>query len=216
LRMRNIPDADERIARHASHVAAPAALKGKWRDHLHVSGPLHVELGSGKGQFITTLASRHPDTAFVAIERFATILVQLVKRLPEEGLTNLAVLNMDARELEVCFAPGEIDRIYLNFSDPWPKVRHANRRLTFRSFLDIYRVVLSEHGDLHFKTDNIDLFDYSLESLPAAGWTIGHISRNLHAEPWSEDNIKTEYEEKFSGLGHPIHWLTASPDRKEA
>jgi len=214
--MRNIPDADERIARHGSHVAIPAALKGNWRDHLHVSGPLHVELGSGKGQFITTLANRHPDTAFVAVERFATILVQLLKRIPEESLTNLAVLNMDARELEVCFAPGEIDRIYLNFSDPWPKVRHANRRLTFRSFLDIYRIVLSEHGDLHLKTDNIDLFDYSLESIPAAGWTIANLSRNLHAEPWSEDNIKTEYEEKFSGMGHPIYWLTATPNRKEA
>ncbi len=216
MRIRNIPNASEKIALHSCHVADPAAWKGKWRESLHIAGPLHVEIGSGKGQFITTLAGRHPDIAFVAIERFSTVLVQLVKKIPEQGLTNLAVVNLDAKALAECFEPGEIDRIYLNFSDPWPKNRHESRRLTSSPFLGIYRSVLSEHGDLHFKTDNAGLFDFSLESFPAAGWTLGEVTRNLHAEAWSEDNIMTEYEEKFSAMGHPIHRLTATPDRKEA
>ena len=216
MRMRNIPDAAQKVARSACFISEPATLKGRWREHLQVDGPLHVEIGSGKGRFITTLAHQQPGTAFVAIERFTSVLVQLVKRIPDEGLTNLAVVNIDARALTECFEPGEIDRIYLNFSDPWPKSRHENRRLTFRSFLDLYRIVLSQDGEVHFKTDNKGLFDYSLESFPAAGWQLDHVTRDLHAELPPEGNVMTEYEEKFSAMGHPIHRLTARPDRKDA
>ena len=216
MRMRNIPDAADRIARSTCHVTNPTAMKGKWREYLHVTGPLHVEIGSGRGRFIITMASLHPEAAFVAIERFASVLAQMVGNIPEQGMTNLAVVYMDARILDECFAPGEIDRIHLNFSDPWSKVRCEKRRLTSRSFLDLYRMVLSEKGELHFKTDNAEFFEYSLESFPKAGWQMDAITRNFHAEAWSEGNIMTEYEEKFSGLGHPIHRLTAWPDRKEA
>ncbi len=215
MRMRSIPDAADRIARSACHVANPTAMKGKWREHLHVSGPLHVEIGSGRGRFIITMASRHPEAGFVAIERFASVLAQMVGHIPEQSLTNLAVICMDAQILGECFAPGEIDLIHLNFSDPWSKVRYEKRRLTSRSFLDLYRMVLSEKGELHFKTDNADFFEYSLESFPQAGWKMDNITRDFHAEPLSEGNIMTEYEVKFSGLGHPIHRLTARPDGKE-
>ena len=215
MRMRNIPNAADKLALSACYVSDPAALKGKWREHLHIEGPLHVEIGSGKGRFITTLAHAQPGTAFVAIERYTSILTKLVRKIPEEGLTNLAVVNIDARALADCFNPGEIDRIYLNFSDPWPKSRHENRRLTYRSFLDLYRGVLSPDGEVHFKTDNAGLFDYSLESFPAAGWRLAHVTRDLHADLPPEGNVMTEYEEKFSAMGHPIHRLTARPDRKE-
>ncbi len=216
MRMRNIPDAAERIARSACHITDPIAMKGKWREHFNVSGPLHVEIGSGRGRFIITMAGLHPAIAFVAIERFASILAQMVGNIPDKGLANLGVVYLDAHVLDECFAPGEIDRIYLNFSDPWSKVRYAKRRLTSGPFLDLYRIVLSRDGDLHFKTDNADFFEYSLESFPKAGWLVEDITRNLHAEVLPQDNIMTEYEEKFIGLGHPIHRLVARPDRKDA
>ena len=215
MRMRSIPDAADRIARSVCHVTNPTAMKGKWREHLNVTGPLHVEIGSGRGRFIITMASHHPEAGFVAIERFASVLAQMVRNIPEQGLSNLAVVYMDAHILDECFAPGEIDHIHLNFSDPWSKVRYEKRRLTSRSFLDLYRMVLSEKGELHFKTDNVEFFEYSLESFPKAGWQMENITRDFHAEDWSEGNIMTEYEAKFSGLGHPIHRLTARPDRKE-
>jgi tRNA (guanine-N7-)-methyltransferase len=214
--MRSIPDAADRIARSACHVTDPIAMKGKWREHLNVTGPLHVEIGSGRGRFIITMANLHPGTAFVAIERFASILAQMVRNIPDGGLANLGVVYMDAHILDECFAPGEIDRIYLNFSDPWSKTRYEKRRLTSRSFLDLYRIVLSEHGDLQFKTDNADFFEYSLESFPQAGWNVDGVTRDYHAEAWSKGSVMTEYEEKFRGLGHPIHRLTAKPYRKDA
>lgn len=215
MRMRNIPDAADRIARNACHIIDPTAMKGKWREHLNITGPLHVEIGSGRGRFIITMARLHPTAGFVAIERFASVLAQMVKNIPEQGQANLAVVYMDARILDECFASGEIDRIYLNFSDPWAKVRYEKRRLTFRSFLDLYRSVLSQEGELHFKTDNADFFDYSLASFPGAGWLLDNVTRDFHAEVRAAGSIMTEYEEKFNGMGHPIHRLTARPDRKE-
>lgn len=215
MRMRNIPDAAEKVAKSTCFVSEPTRMKGKWREALHLQGPLHVEIGSGKGRFITTLAAMHPETAYVAIERYTTVLTKLVKRIPEQGLTNLSVVNIDARALPECFAPGEVDRIYLNFSDPWPKSRHENRRLTFRSFLDMYKAVLSDRGELHFKTDNVGLFDFSLVSLADAGWRVDNITRNLHAMLPPEGNVMTEYEERFSALGHPIHRLTARPPQPQ-
>lgn len=146
MRMRNIPDAAEKVARHNCFIPEPTLMKGKWRESLSMNGPLHVEIGSGKGRFITALASMHPQTAYVAIERYTTVLTKLVRQIPEQGLVNLAVVNMDARALPDCFSAGEINRIYLNFSDPWPKSRHENRRLTFKGFLDRYRLVLAEEG----------------------------------------------------------------------
>lgn len=214
MRMRNIPDAAEKVARHNCFIPEPTLMKGKWRESLSMNGPLHVEIGSGKGRFITALASMHPQTAYVAIERYTTVLTKLVRQIPEQGLVNLAVVNMDARALPDCFSAGEINRIYLNFSDPWPKSRHENRRLTFKGFLDRYRLVLAEDGEVHFKTDNAGLFDYSLLSLTEAGWAVSQVTRNLHAELPPEGNVMTEYEERFSSLGHPIHRLVARPPRE--
>ena len=216
MRMRNIPDAAEKVARYDCYVSDPTLRRGAWRDSLSVDGPLHVEIGSGKGRFITTLASMHPQTAFVAIERYTTVLTKLVRRIPEQGLRNLAVVNMDARALPDCFSPGEITRIYLNFSDPWPKSRHENRRLTYKGFLDRYRQVLAADGEVHFKTDNAELFDYSLRSLQEAGWEVSQVTRNLHAELPPEGNVMTEYEERFSSLGQPIHRLVARPPVQQA
>ncbi len=215
MRMRNIPDAAQKVAGSTCFVENPEARKGRWRELMGVSGPLHVEIGSGKGRFITTLAAMHPGIAHVAIERYTTVLTKLVKKIPEQGLTNLSVVNIDARTLPACFAPGEVDRIYLNFSDPWPKSRHENRRLTYRTFLALYQTVLAPDGEVHFKTDNVGLFDFSLASFEAAGWRVANVTRNLHDDLPPEGNVMTEYEERFSALGHPIHRLTARPPQPQ-
>ncbi len=209
MRVRNVPNAAEKVAESSCYISNPVEMKGKWHQYFGGVNQIHIEIGSGKGQFITALAAQHPDIAFIAIERYISVLTKLVKKIPEEGLTNLTVVHLDAKHLLDCFEPGEIDRIYLNFSDPWPKSKHENRRLTYQSFLDMYKVVLSSHGFIEMKTDNVGLFDYSLYSFENAGWKLQDVTRDLHQSEWNDGNIMTEYEEKFSSLGHPIHKLIA-------
>lgn len=211
MRLRNIPDANVRIAKNDCFVEDPVVYIGKWRERFPHAKELHVEIGSGKGRFITTLAAQNPDIAYIAIERYATVLVKLVRKIPDEGLPNLAVINIDATDLLKIFAPGEIDRIYLNFSDPWPKTKQAHRRLTHKGFLDLYRIVLAEHGAIHFKTDNRKLFDFSILEFPAADYAMSEITFDLHNSEMAEGNIQTEYEQRFSELGQPIHRLVAAP-----
>lgn len=211
MRLRNIPDATERIAQTPCTVTDPQSLRGKWKERFSGCPALHVEIGSGKGRFITTLAQRNPEIGHIALERYATVLVKLVRKIPDGGLRNLAVVNADARDLASLFEDGELDRIYLNFSDPWPKKKHAERRLTYRSFLDLYRKVLSPNGEIHFKTDNRGLFDFSLEEFLQSGWELSQVTFDLHGSPDAEGNVQTEYEERFSALGHPIHRLVATP-----
>ena len=221
MRLRHITGSEDFVANSPFVASDPAQYRGRWRELLGAGHPLHIEIGMGKGQFITELAREHPDISYIGIERYDTVLMKAIhkrEKMEEETgkITNLIFVSMDARLLTEIFTEGEADRIYLNFSDPWPKKRQANRRLTSPVFLRIYETILSPTGDLWFKTDNEGLFDYSLESVPASGWCLTSVTRDLHHDPaLNEGNIMTEYEAKFSARGNPIFQLKAIPPEKK-
>lgn len=164
----------------------------------------------GKGKFIMELAQKHPETNFIGIERYSSVLLRALQKREELEIPNIYFMCVDAKELGEIFAPGEVEKIYLNFSDPWPKDRHAKRRLTSPDFMKVYDQVLAKDGRVEFKTDNQDLFTYSLEAIPEAGWTIEAFTRDLHHSDMAEGNVMTEYETKFSAMGNPICKLIAS------
>ena len=164
----------------------------------------------GKGQFILEQASRNPDVNFVGIEKYSTVLLKAIRKREQMELSNIYFLCEDARELAEIFGPGEVERIYLNFSDPWPKARHAKRRLTSTEFFARYDKILAEDGTVEFKTDNTELFNFSLEQIREYGWTVLSYTYDLHHhEEMNKGNIMTEYEEKFSAKGNPINKLIA-------
>lgn len=211
MRLRNIPGADDAIAESAYCIKEPESHKGHWQEVFPSSQPLHIEIGMGKGRFIMELASLHPEINYIGIERYSSVLLRALQKMEQTPLPNLKFICMDAGALAEVFAPEEIARIYLNFSDPWPKDRHAKRRLTSRQFFALYDLVLAKNGHLEFKTDNQALFSFSLEEVPEAGWHLDACTRDLHHDPiLNEGNIMTEYEEKFSSLGNPICKLIAS------
>jgi tRNA (guanine-N7-)-methyltransferase len=178
--------------------------KGHWADLFGRQAPLHVELGTGKGDFISQLAERYPAVNFIGIEAQQDVLYSAAQKIAEKGLTNVRLLVFDINNIENIFDEGEVDRFYINFCDPWPKKRHAKRRLTHVGFLEKYRKFLKKPGELHFKTDNRPLFDFSLEQFEEAGLKVQDVSFDLHAEN-PPDNIMTEYERKFSGFGEKIN-----------
>ncbi|MGN0348026.1 MAG: tRNA (guanosine(46)-N7)-methyltransferase TrmB [Roseburia sp.] len=211
MRLRNIPYADEAIAGSRFCIKEPEAHRGVWQNLFPARQPLHIEIGMGKGRFLMDLAAAHPDVNYIGIERYSSVLLRALQKMEADPLTNLLFICMDATALTEVFAPGEVERIYLNFSDPWPKERHAKRRLTSRQFLERYNQILAKNGRLEFKTDNQDLFSFSLEEIPEAGWHLDAYTRDLHRDTaLKEGNIMTEYEEKFSSLGNPICKLIAS------
>ena len=166
----------------------------------------------GKGQFILNMAKAHPDVNFIGIERYSSVLLRALEKFDTEeyeALTNIRFVCMDARNVEEVFAPEEVDKIFLNFSDPWPKARHAKRRLTSTRFLERYDNILTPEGRVMFKTDNKDLFDFSLEQVEEAGWILENHTYDLHHSEYNEGNVMTEYEEKFSAKGNPICRLVA-------
>ena len=166
----------------------------------------------GKGRFLMDMAVLHPEINYIGIEMYDSVLLRAVQKREklETELKNLFFIRMDARQLPEVFAEGEVDRIYLNFSDPWPKDRHAKRRLTSPEIMKVYDQILRKDGTVEFKTDNQDLFTYSLESIPEAGWKIDAYTRDLHHSEMAEGNVMTEYEVKFSSMGNPICKLIAS------
>ena len=166
---------------------------------------LRLEIGCGKGDFIVGTAAKEPDVNFLAIEKVSDVLVTAAEKVKESGLTNVRVCCVDAKELTEIFAPGSIDRIYLNFSDPWPKSRHEKRRLTYRTFLAIYKQLLREGGAIYFKTDNRPLFHFSLEEFEAFGIRTEKLTFDLHNSEYNEGNVMTEYEKRFSSMGVPIN-----------
>ncbi len=178
--------------------------KGNWSEIFGRKAPLHVELGTGKGDFISQLAERHPEIDYIGIEAQQDVLYSAAQKVQEKGLKNVRLLVFDINNIEEIFAPGEVDRFYVNFCDPWPKARHAKRRLTHVNFLEKYRQLLAKGGALFFKTDNRPLFDFSLEQFELAGLQVRDVSYDLHAEN-RPDNIMTEYERKFSGFGEKIN-----------
>ena len=205
MRLRNVPGAREVMIENKYVFTEPEGMKGTWKDVFGNSNPVHIEIGMGKGVFITTLASQNPDINYVGIEKYSSVLLRAVQKLEEEELPNVRLIRMDAEDLENVFAQGELDRIYLNFSDPWPKARHAKRRLTSREFLKRYEQVLKKEGTVEFKTDNRGLFEFSLEEVEEAGWNLEASTFDLHHnEEMVQGNVMTEYEEKFSSMGNPI------------
>ena len=214
MRLRNIPGAREEMLVNPFIVQDPERLRGCWRAEFGNQNPLRIEIGMGKGQFLLTLAQQNPDVNYVGIEKYSSVLIRALARQEELKLQNLRLLRYDAETIDELFAEGEVDRIYLNFSDPWPKDRHAKRRLTSDRFLARYARILAPEGRVEFKTDNVDLFDFSLESAENCGWTLSEVTRDLHNSPAAEGNVMTEYEERFSALGNPICRLVATPPRQ--
>lgn len=208
MRLRNIPGSKEVIADSNFVIQNPEEHRGNWRAVFGNDQPVHIEVGMGKGRFVMDMARLHPKVNYIGIEMYDSVLLRAVQKREqlEMSLENLYFLRMDARNLPEIFAEGEVDRIYLNFSDPWPKDRHAKRRLTSVQFLERYEKILTPGGRVEFKTDNRGLFDFSLEQAPLAGWKIEAKTYDLHHDAvLCEGNVMTEYEEKFSSQGNPIH-----------
>lgn len=213
MRLRNIPGADDVIKNHPIAVKNEKEHKGKWKEIFSNANRLHIEIGMGKGQFLLTLAKRNPNINYVGIERYSSVLLRALEKFDTEefrDLQNIRFICMDAMELPEVFECGEVEKIYLNFSDPWPKARHARRRLTSTRFFEQYDKVLAKEGVVEFKTDNRPLFEFSLEQVEEAGWKlVGHTFDLHHDAEMNAGNVMTEYEEKFSSLGNPIHKLIA-------
>lgn len=231
MRLRNVPGAKEAVEKSPYVIHDPESRRGRWKEEN--KKPLFLEIGMGKGRFIIESAIRHPENEYLGMERYESVLFRACERMEGQGYKtpydriqyekhpelleefrtpgNLHFLDNDAKELPEIFAPGEVDRIYLNFSDPWPKARHAKRRLTSHQFLAVYEQVLRDGGIVEFKTDNRSLFDFSLEEIrEAPHWTIVGETFDLHHDPEKmKDNIMTEYERKFSALGNKICALKA-------
>lgn len=213
MRLRNIQGAKEVIANSSWVVQEPEEKKGNWKAVFGKEQPLHIEVGMGKGRFLMDMAKLHPEINYIGIEMYDSVLLRAVQKAEslEEPLSNLLFLRMDARDLPEVFEKGEVGRIYLNFSDPWPKDRHAKRRLTSHEFLERYEKILPEEGLVEFKTDNRDLFEFSLEEIRnAPNWTLNAYTYDLrNNEEMNRGNVMTEYEEKFSSVGNPICKLIA-------
>ena len=206
MRLKNVPGSREAVAISEYVVNEPERYKGCWAEKVFGNThPVHIEVGMGKGRFITKLAALNPDINYIGIEKYSSVLIRAVERNEKDPQDNLRFIRMDAEEIEDVFAKGEIQRIYLNFSDPWPKDRHAKRRLTSERFLGRFAGIISKDGIIEFKTDNRELFEYSLEEVPKAGWKLISSTYDLHNDPvLNKGNIMTEYEEKFSSKGNPI------------
>lgn len=206
MRLKNVPGARDVIAESTLVVHEPEKQKGNWQQVFGNNHPIHIEIGMGKGRFICEMAKAHPDINYIGIEKYSSVLLRAIQKMEEEPLTNLLFIRMDAESIDDVFAGDEVDRIYLNFSDPWPKDRHAKRRLPSKEFLTRYDRFLKKEGVLEFKTDNKGLFDFAVEELPQAGWKLEKITYDLHHdEEMMQGNIMTEYEEKFSSMGNPIY-----------
>lgn len=210
MRLRHIKGCEDFItdAKECIREDKAIALKGKIQNIFDIRRPLQIEIGMGKGQFIRNMAIKHPDINFIGVERYESVLMKAVQRKrnleADKTIDNLRFLCADARKLAEIFEVGEADKIFLNFSDPWPKDRHADRRLTSPYFFDIYDRILKSDGVIEFKTDNVGLFEYSLKVIKDSKWRLDFCSFDFHSEKESEENIMTEYEEKFAGQGNKI------------
>ena len=206
MRLKNVKGANEIIEKGTYYVDNPYQYKGNWNEYFGNDNPIYVEIGMGKGDFIIENALRYKDINFIGIEKYDCVIVRAIQKSNELELDNLKIVRIDANKLEEVFDK-EIDTIYLNFSDPWPKDRHAKRRLTSSIFLDIYSKIFKGRNRIVQKTDNINLFDYSLESLLEYGYNIVYKTNNLDC--LDKDNIMTEYEKRFYNLGVKINKLEA-------
>ena len=207
MRLRKVKNAKERLMvdDNKYFIEDATKYKGKWHELFNNDNPIHIEIGCGKGRFIETLSELNKDINYIAIEKFDSVLLRALEKVIDKDIPNLKLACLDASILDTYFSFGEVDRIYLNFSDPWPKSHHAKRRLTHENFLKVYDKVLSKDGEIFFMTDNRHLFEFSLESFNSYGLKMSHISLDLHNDLEKyPDNIETEFEEKWSKLG-PIY-----------
>ncbi len=205
MRLRNIKGSKEFIAASPFVIHNPEDYKGNWSSLFHNTHPIHLEIGMGKGKFIHELARLHPEINYIGIEMYSSVLYRALELREKEDINNLFFLRFDAKYLTDIFEKEEIDRIYLNFSDPWPKDRHAKRRLTSQNFLSIYDIILKSDGFIQFKTDNRPLFDFSVESVEQSEkWHIDELTYDLHHSEFLEGNVMTEYESRFVAENKPI------------
>lgn len=205
MRLRNVAGSREVISESRFVVQNPKEQKNHWKELFGNSNPIHIEIGMGKGRFIMDMAKLHPEINYIGIEKYSSVLIRGIQKMEAEELPNLYFIRMDAEEIVDVFGQGEVAKIYLNFSDPWPKDRHAKRRLPSREFLARYNEILAKEGNLEFKTDNKNLFSFALEELEPAGWNLDKVTYDLHHDvSMMEGNVMTEYEEKFSSMGNPI------------
>ncbi len=207
MRLRNISGSREIIGESEFVIREPEKQKGSWRSVFGNDRPIHIEIGMGKGRFIMDMAKAYPDINYIGIEKYSSVLLRAIQKMEQkEALPNIRFVRMDAETITEVFREKEVERIYLNFSDPWPKDRHAKRRLPSKEFLARYDKILTKEGHLEFKTDNKDLFLFALEELENAGWRAEKVTYDLHRdEEMMRGNIMTEYEDKFSSLGNPIY-----------
>ena len=211
MRLRNKPWAAEFISEHPQIVIPnPADWQGKWSKLFENDHPIHVEVGTGKGRFVMRMGQAHPDYNMIGMERYDSVIVTALESLVENPQENVRLIKDDVSHITNYFAEKEVDRIYINFTDPWPKKRQAKRRLTHKDFLEKYIKILKDDGEIHFKTDNQALFEFSIESLTQFGFKLKNVSLDLHQSDM-EGNIMTEYEERFAQKGMPIYRLEACP-----
>lgn len=205
MRLRNVPGARDTIVESPFTIKDETTKKGKWKEVFGNDNPVFIEVGMGKGQFITTLAIQNPDINYVGIEKYSSVLVRAIEKQEEFQLPNLYFIRMEAENIGDVFGEEEVSGIYLNFSDPWPKDRHAKRRLTSLQFLERYEKILKKEGHVVFKTDNRDLFDFSLEQVELApNWILLNHTFDLHHSEYVEGNVMTEYETRFVEKGNAI------------
>lgn len=209
MRVRNRKGAAEYLENNPQYVILnPEDSKGKWRQVFGNDNPIHIEVGSGKGRFVTGMAAQNPNINYIGIDIQLSVLSYALDKVLASGLPNIKLLRVDGSSLTNYFEKGEVDLMYLNFSDPWPKTRHEKRRLTYKTFLETYEQILPDQGEIHFKTDNRGLFEYSLASMSQYGMILKQVWLDLHASDF-EGNVMTEYEEKFSKKGQVIYRLEA-------
>lgn len=210
MRLRKKPWADKEFEINDKMIEEPKGLKGKWRDFFGNDNPIHVEIGCGKGQFISKMSLKNPNINYIAVERQRIVIASALRKSREMAVgNNLRFMCVDVCELMEYFEPNEIDRLYINFCDPWPRKKWAKRRLTHKNFLAIYEKLFENGGEINFKTDNRGLFEFSLNEIEAQkDWRMENISLDLHNSEF-EGNVMTEYEEKFSSKGMPIYRLEA-------
>lgn len=205
MRVRHKPWAKDKLSAYPQYVVqTPEENKGNWQNVFEQKGPIHIEVGTGKGRFISEMAKANPSINYIGIEIQESVIVTALDRLIDANVPNIRLMNSNAADLTTFFAENEVDRVYLNFSDPWPKTRHEKRRLTYKTFLSTYEKILVKNGEIHFKTDNQGLFEYSLWSFSQYNMLLKYISLDLHNSNY-EGNIETEYEEKFSNKGSRIY-----------
>ena len=209
MRLKNIKGASEKIIKGKYFINNPNEYRGRWKKLFGNNNPIYIEIGMGKGKFLIENALNNPNINYIGIEKFSSVLIRAIEKRNELDIENLYFIRMDAEEIVNIFEEGEVNQIYLNFSDPWPKDRHAKRRLTSKEFFGRYNKILKEDGVVIFKTDNRELFDFSVEEIPQANWKLKEVTYDLHNSEFIQGNVMTEYEERFVTEGKAINRLVA-------